>query len=600
MRPARLNSYKAQAPAGQSQPIRFPAPVKGLVDALPPTAPDAMGAEELTNFLPTSRGIRVRGGTERAAQVDGAVKTLFAFNASADKFFAATASAIHDISSLNPAAVAATVVDGMTSGDWSVQQVGVSGGDYLIGVNGVDRGQIFDGTDWHPWVGVAINDLGYDALTTDFALGETVTGGTSGATATIQGIVKASATAGTLKLGPITGTFQDNEAITSASGAAVVNGTASSASSITVSGVTTSTLSAVWLHQTRLFFTQANSLTAWYLPAAQVGGTANSLSLAGVFQRGGALLAGGTWSTDSGDGKDDLCVFISTEGEVAVYAGNDPSDANAWSLQGRYDIGKPLGKRGLMRAGGDLLIATDDGIVPLSMVVQRDPATLSLGAVTAPIRRAWQDEAQRATGGVELHRWPDQNLMLTVLPDATRMLTANLQTGAWAVQSGWDGTCGAVYLERGFVGRGDGYVYEINKGGRDNGDTFVASVCFSFSDAGDPTAYKIANLARLSYFAATPVSYRLTVGVDYSPQFGAAAPAADVATMVWGASVWGGAEWGGDVEEPRAAYVDRWRSVAGAGYALAPQVQITSGAAAALSVEVIAVDMMIEGGGRVS
>lgn len=65
--------------------------------------------------------------------------------------------------------------------------------------------------------------LQYDALTEDFIVGEVVTGGTSGATATIQECFNS--TDGTLYLSAITGTFTDNETITGTSqGSATANG----------------------------------------------------------------------------------------------------------------------------------------------------------------------------------------------------------------------------------------------------------------------------------------------------------------------------------------------------------------------------------------
>ena len=67
--------------------------------------------------------------------------------------------------------------------------------------------------------------LAYDGGSEAFVVGETVTGGTSGASAVIQEI-SGDATSGVLFLGAITGTFTDNEAITgSGSGAALANGT---------------------------------------------------------------------------------------------------------------------------------------------------------------------------------------------------------------------------------------------------------------------------------------------------------------------------------------------------------------------------------------
>ena len=74
---------------------------------------------------------------------------------------------------------------------------------------------------------VTINNitvLNYDGQTVNFTAGNTLTGGTSGATATIVSDVDAGAT-GTLTIKDVTGIFIDNEAITgSGGGAAVVNG----------------------------------------------------------------------------------------------------------------------------------------------------------------------------------------------------------------------------------------------------------------------------------------------------------------------------------------------------------------------------------------
>ncbi len=72
--------------------------------------------------------------------------------------------------------------------------------------------------------------LHYDAETSDFTVGELVTGGTSGATGTILTIVTTDATSGKLELGIVTegagGAFQDNEALTGDNeGVATVNGT---------------------------------------------------------------------------------------------------------------------------------------------------------------------------------------------------------------------------------------------------------------------------------------------------------------------------------------------------------------------------------------
>lgn len=66
--------------------------------------------------------------------------------------------------------------------------------------------------------------LNFDGQTVNYTVGNTVVGGTSGATAIIREMVDAGAT-GTLTLGIITGTFQDNETLSDGVGNGLVNGT---------------------------------------------------------------------------------------------------------------------------------------------------------------------------------------------------------------------------------------------------------------------------------------------------------------------------------------------------------------------------------------
>ncbi|MFG6591283.1 hypothetical protein [Sulfitobacter sp. 1A12157] len=607
----------------QAKSITLPAPIAGLVENQPTAAKDPLGAEWIENFLPTARGLRMRGGAQQYAYVASPIKTLFDYvDGNDSRMFAATETAIFDVSNTISSAsspnsdalvwgsgrwgqkdwgrLESPIASGFTSGDWSSQQVGVTGGDFLIMVNGQDVGHIFDGTAFTPWTDEAINRLDFELMTSAFAVGETITGDDSGATAEIIGYAQTAGAAGSLYLGAITGTFTDGERFTSAGGAAYVDGAAVVENSITVSGVDTSALSDVWLYRNRLFAVEKDSLRVWYLPAGSVGGTALDFSLAGIFRRGGKLLMGGTWSLDSGDGFDDKCLFISDLGEVAVYSGTDPSDVGTWGLEGRYDIGEPLGKRATMQAGGDLLIATKDGIVPISAAIQQDRAALSLSAVTRTIRDTWKDEVDRTMGNVELHKWTDGNLLVTVFPEADRMLTANLQTGAWAVQTGWHGNCASTFNDDVFVGRNNGFVMKLDSGGTDEGNPFTARLCYAFTDLGDLTGYKVATMARGAYFADGNYDAKYSVATDYNVRFPVAPNVAPLNPdeMVWGISKWAEKAWARRVEDPRTGKVDRWHSVAGAGHSIAPVVQITSGGADKMPVELVAIDLMIEAGGR--
>ena len=91
----------------------------------------------------------------------------------------------------------------------------------------------------------------------------------------------------------------------------------------------------------------------------------------------GQFYLGQRGSLDSGSGLDDVCIFVSDQGEIAVYQGTDPASASTWSLVGVYEIGKPLNKHASFGAGGDLAILTEDGIIPVSEALRKGPCSPS-------------------------------------------------------------------------------------------------------------------------------------------------------------------------------------------------------------------------------
>ena len=241
-----------------------------------------------------------------------------------------------------------------------------------------------------------------------------------------------------------------------------------------ITGVTSAELSYVSKHKSRLWFVRKNSLTAWYLPVDSIAGAAADLSLTGVMQRGGSLMFIATWSQDAGDGQDDRIVFVSTEGEVAVYQGSNPASAADWSLVGLYNISKPLGPKCHFRAGGDLVIGTESGLVPLSAVTQKDPAAMDVSALSGAIEQSWRDQVKRRTVDqpMELFTWPRENMLMVSLPhDLTTSFVANIQTGAWCKYIGWDVQAATVFNGQMYIGDRAGFVYAAEVGGADEGPT---------------------------------------------------------------------------------------------------------------------------------
>lgn len=378
-------------------------------------------------------------------------------------------------------------------------------------------------------------------------------------------------------------------------------------SSPAITGVTTTLLRAVWEYRNRLFFIERDSLRAWYLPVESVGGAALDLSLAGVFRKGGNLLYGATWSLDAGDGVDDKCVFISDLGEVAVYEGGDPGDVADWRLVGRYDISAPLGKNCHVSAGGDLLIGTVEGIVPLTEIIQKDAAALSLSAVTRPIEQDWKFQSRQLLAAYpwEMMKFPERNMMLVSLPHTTAnpvCFVVNLLTGAWAKYTGWDVQCLALFGGDAYFGSADGEVYKAESGGQDNTASYLCRMSMEADHLGKPGVYKAIKMARGIFRESATTNPKLSVAMDYSTTFPSAPSAAADGglTGVWDSGVWDTAIWDdGTSLDDLSTATTRWVSMGKSGYAVSPQVQITVGNNRKPDARLVSVELIYETGGLV-
>jgi hypothetical protein len=136
----------------------------------------------------------------------------------------------------------------------------------------------------------------------------------------------------------------------------------------TVVVLNTITHVSVWKH--RLWLVQKNTMAAWYLPTDAIAGAAVKFDFAGVFTRGGNLLAVIPWTIDSGVGPDDYLLAISSMGEVAVYKGTDPAAASTFALVGVYYVSPPIGRRFYAKIGGDVVLLTQQGLVSFSRFFQ--------------------------------------------------------------------------------------------------------------------------------------------------------------------------------------------------------------------------------------
>ena len=603
-------SEAASEGATQSKTAQLTSPVRGLIRNQNLTQTKPGGAEILENWFPTSKGIITRGGQTKKATLAGStpVGAILPYTAGGNSsLFAANDDGIFNITAPADPDTALTAADytgtTITDGKLSYVQFSTSGGDFLIAVNGNDYAHIYNGTGWAELFTSSITALNYTTETQTFVVGRTLTGGTSGHTATIVKVID-NGTTGTLWLKSATGIFQNAEIITGSSsgGSATASGTATTLFAA-ITGTASNLFSHVWSHKNRLFFVKKNSLKFAYLPVDSIGGAAAEFNLGAVFSMGGTLLTGGTWSVDSGSGMDDLAVFITTEGEVAVYAGSDPGDANEWSLQGVYRIPKPLGKNAMFKAGGDLAVATKAGLIPLSSSYNKAADALKDSAVSYPIEELWLDYSkERATIGWHLQPYSAHHAMLFVAPPTiagqrAEVMVANMRTGAWTLFTGYDVRSMGVLGDDFFYGNSSSVVYQgENDTGADDGVPYVCKASGSFDDLKEPGRQKVISMARgLFRSAFQSFNDQWSIGTDYENNFPSPPAAATnpPGSSLWGSGVWGTMVWGGS----NATYTKaEWVSVEGIGYSIGWQLQLTCGNTLNPYVELAAVTLVYETG----
>lgn len=624
MRPVRQTRNTGRT----AQTAKFPAAIAGWIQNqnIGAPTPGPQGAMVLENIFPTATGGEIRRGSAIYATLGGGdadVTAMFTYNFGNNKhFFASTATTVYDITTISSpinyqlgtengdnlitdtgdfigelSTGDLEVVTGMTGGDWIDAQIGFTGGNFLAIVNGSDPMQVFDGSDWYPITNQPVNRLNYDAETVAFVVGGTLTGGTSGATATITRVVDNGVT-GYLLLGTITGTFQDNETITgSLGGSATADGVSTTlfgaitGTKTDGSPLLTSDFSYIWTYKNRIFFILKDSLDAAYLPVDNLTGAATILPMGAEFSLGGKLFIGSQWSMSAGDGLQESCIFVTDEGEVSVYNGINPE--SDWDKNGRYQIGKPRGPKAFIRAGGDVIFATSIGFVPLSQAVQIDFSVLAGSAVSYPIEVAWNEAVQtRTTAAWDAIIWPEKQMVLVSLPteneQSPTMFVTNARTGAWAPFTGWSGTCFEIFQGRLFFGSQNGKVVEAWVTGLDQGLPYTATYVPLFTDFGDSGAQKIALMGRVQSRGPYSISPQMSAQANWVvdlPSPPAASPVPEGSQWdvgIWGQSVWGTQRsriWQGD-----------WQSAGNIGYSLAPGMQVTSGSIIPLDAEIIALD----------
>lgn len=321
----------------------------------------------------------------------------------------------------------------------------------------------------------------------------------------------------------------------------IYDGSAWSAASINFISGSADKLANIHAYANRLFFTEKSTLNFVYMDSTNaIAGSAKRFSLGSLFAKGGELLSIGSWTRDGGDGMDDAIAFVTDQGEVAIYVGTDPSSATTWGLQGVYTIPKPLGKRCLQKFGGDLLVATEGGVYPMSVVLSGvEPQALITDKIHPAVASAVR--VYRANYGWQLKYYPLGHWLIFNVPvktgDLQEQYVMNTNTGAWCRFRGLDANCWELHNNALYFGA-NGSVIQADTGTNDDGANIDVDVLQAPTDFGYP-GFKRFTTIRPFINSDSAIPIAIGMSFDFADRFPVSVPSpSNITIPYWGIATW--------------------------------------------------------------
>lgn len=524
----------------------------------------ATDAVTMNNFYPTPTEVTLRKGwVKHSTGITGKVLTLMNYaGTSFQKLFACAGDKIWDVDT--PVAIP---VFNTQDDRFSFVNFNNDGGDYLIACNGVDPTLVYDGRVWAKMATTA-TPAAIDNIT---HVGPVVTVTTK----TPHNLITGNA----IQMKDVTPSIYDGKFVITVTGISSFTytlpsdpaGNPSNQGSYTiyygVTGIDNSTFVQVNLFKNRLYFCAKDSLNAWYLPVDAIGGEAKPIRIGGVANQGGFLQAMGTWTIDAGQGADDYAVWATNMGEVIVYNGTDPDSPDTWELKGVWQFGYVFSRRCFFKWGGDLLMLSQDGLVPMAASLQStrlDPRVF----LTDKIFYAIAQEVQKYSNeyGWQINYFARPNMLILNIPsiDGKKQFVMHTISKGWAQFTGIETDCWELSNENMYFG-GNGYVGQFWETFADDGQE-VSATCqqaYSYFDA--PGQQKRFTLIRPTLFVdvGQPGLYA-GINTDFQTQNNLGKvtfkPSAG-STGVWDVSKWDECVWSGGL-----ITYNEWQGVTGIGY----------------------------------
>lgn len=364
----------------------------------------------------------------------------------------------------------------------------------------------------------------------------------------------------------------------------------------TVTGTSASNFAHISQHMRRLWFCKDDTLEVWYLNVDSVAGTASRLDLSAYCRLGGEVMATTGWTLDAGEGMDDYFAIVTSNGEIIVYKGTDPTASATWVQVGRWEVGKPLSRRCFAKLGGDVMYLAEDGLWPMEglLAMERTKPRLALSDKISPSFKA-AALSYRSNFGWQVVFWPRETMVIANIPVVTgssqQQYIMNSITQAWCYFTGIAANCFGLFGGNLYFG-GNGLVSRFWSGFYDDGSAITGNVKQAFTKLGTNFEKQV-TLARpvLNTNGSPSTSFGLNVNYSDSNIL-STLTFSPTSYAVWDTALWDAGIWSGSLN-----VLGNWVNVAALGYTVAPRLRIQS---SGIETHWTATDLIAKRGGAFS
>jgi hypothetical protein len=339
-----------------------------------------------------------------------------------------------------------------------------------------------------------------------------------------------------------------------------------------ITGVDTSTCIHINEYASRVFLIQASTCKAWYLPVNSIAGAAAALDFSPFFKLGGYLMAMATWTIDDASSVNEYAVFISSEGEVVVFQGTDPSNASTWTKKAQFRIGRPVGRRCTVKMGSDVILLGADGFFPLSKALLTDRAQQQ-DAISNKILNLVNQDVQNygLNFGWEAVLYPLGNKLIFNVPQKENSIqyqyVMNTVTNQWCRFTNWNANCFATLGDSLYFGSNLGtgansaFVAKCDTGVSDGGAYIFGEAKTAFRYFGAPGYQKQVLMVRVIHQTAGKMTMAIGMDMDFSDTYPTGTPSfSGTSGTPWNTAAWNTFAWG-DISSVK----KDWVTVSGVG-----------------------------------